>query len=101
MPRQFKCCPIPLKVISGQKPARSSCAWWHIFHANTRLPRRWRRRHFVHRDSLSSDDPNTITFFTVAIEVRDASIDYVEDHLDEACSAFLPGWSSRFTREVT
>jgi hypothetical protein len=51
-------------------------------------------------------DPDTITFFTMAIEVCDASIQYTEDHLDEACGAFLPGcfwcpWSSRLTREVT
>ncbi|MFC8047696.1 calmodulin [Nocardia sp. NPDC057353] len=51
-------------------------------------------------------DPDTITFFTMAIEVCDASITYVEDHLDEACGAFLPGcfwcpWSSKLTREVT
>ncbi|WP_437927813.1 hypothetical protein WMF37_00830 [Sorangium sp. So ce291] len=50
-------------------------------------------------------DPTTITFFTMAIEVCDASAIYVEDHLDEACGAFLPGchwcpWSSRLTREV-
>ncbi|MCP2318498.1 hypothetical protein APR12_003853 [Nocardia amikacinitolerans] len=50
-------------------------------------------------------DPDTITFFTVAIEVCDASIVYVDDHLDEACGAFLPGcfwcpWSSRLTREI-
>ncbi|WP_278263712.1 calmodulin [Nocardia sp. AG03] len=51
-------------------------------------------------------DPDTISFFTMAIEVCDSSIDYLEDHLDEACGAFLPGcfwcpWSSRLTREVT
>ncbi|KQY32579.1 MULTISPECIES: hypothetical protein [Nocardia] len=51
-------------------------------------------------------DPDTITFFTMAIEVCDSSIVYTEDHLDEACGAFLPGcfwcpWSSRLTREVT
>lgn len=50
-------------------------------------------------------DPDTITFFTMAIEVCDASITYVDDHLDEACGAFLPGcfwcpWSSRLTREI-
>ncbi|WP_454194480.1 BP74-related protein [Nocardia sp. Marseille-Q1738] len=50
-------------------------------------------------------DPDTITFFTMAIEVCDASIPYVNDHLDEACGAFLPGcmwcpWSSRLIREV-
>jgi hypothetical protein len=50
-------------------------------------------------------DPDTITFFTMAIEVCDASIMYVNDHLDEACGSFLPGcmwcpWSSKLTREV-
>jgi hypothetical protein len=50
-------------------------------------------------------DPNTIRFFTVAIEVCDANMQYVEDHLDEACGAFLPGchwcpWDSRVTREI-
>jgi hypothetical protein len=50
-------------------------------------------------------DPATVTFFTMAIEVCDASIPYVEDHLDEAGGAFLPGsfwcpWSSRLTREL-
>ncbi|TQM29489.1 calmodulin [Nocardia bhagyanarayanae] len=50
-------------------------------------------------------DPDTITFFTMAIEVCDAAINYVEDHLDEACGAFLPGcfwcpWSSKLTREI-
>lgn len=51
-------------------------------------------------------DPATINFFEVAIEVCDANMVYVEDHLDEACGAFLPGchwcpWDSRLTREVT
>ncbi|KAM9975871.1 hypothetical protein ACTFIW_013263 [Dictyostelium discoideum] len=51
-------------------------------------------------------DENTISFFTIAIEVCDASLSYVEDHIDEACGAFLPGcfycpWSSKLTREVT
>jgi hypothetical protein len=50
-------------------------------------------------------EPDTITFFTMAIEVCDSSISYLEDHLDEACGPFLPGcfwcpWSSRLTREV-
>ena len=50
-------------------------------------------------------DPITIDFFEVAIEVCDASMQYVEDHLDEACGAFLPGchwcpWSSRLVDEV-
>jgi hypothetical protein len=50
-------------------------------------------------------DPATIQFFAIAIEVCDADMRYVEDHLDEACGAFLPGchwcpWSSRVVREV-
>lgn len=50
-------------------------------------------------------DPDTVNFFHVAIEVCDASMRYVEDHLDEAGGAFLPGamwcpWSSRLVDEV-
>jgi hypothetical protein len=51
-------------------------------------------------------NPDTISFFDFAIEVCDASPSYVEDHLDEACGAFLPGcywcpWSSRLKEEIT
>src|ERR1700712_3097500 len=35
--------------------------------------------------------PETISFFTMAIEVCDSSITYANDHLDEACGPFLPG----------
>lgn len=50
-------------------------------------------------------EPSTINFFTIAIEVCDASTQYTEDHLDEAGGAFLPGafwcpWSSRLVKEV-
>ena len=50
-------------------------------------------------------DPNSISFFQMAIEVCDANMRYVNDHLDEVCGAFLPGchwcpWDSRLTREV-
>jgi hypothetical protein len=50
-------------------------------------------------------DPATINFFQAAIEVCDAAPRYVEDHLDEAGGAFLPGaywcpWGSRLLREV-
>ncbi|KAI8647539.1 hypothetical protein BD408DRAFT_408106 [Parasitella parasitica] len=50
-------------------------------------------------------EPETVNFFTHAIEICDADVRYVEDHLDEACGAFLPGchfcpWSSRLTREI-
>ncbi|UQA94503.1 BP74-related protein [Streptomyces halobius] len=49
--------------------------------------------------------PDTIDFFDYAIEVCDATIPYVEDHLREAGGAFLPGliwcpWSSRLVREI-
>ena len=51
-------------------------------------------------------DPGTIRFFDMAIEVCDATMTYVNDHLDEACGPFLPGcvwcpWSSRLEREVS
>lgn len=50
-------------------------------------------------------DPSTINFFDMAIEVCDSSTQYVEDHLDEAGGAFLPGghwcpWSSKLTKEL-
>jgi hypothetical protein len=51
-------------------------------------------------------DPSSIQFFAFAIEVCDASTRYVEDHLDEAGGAFLPGgfwcpWNSRLVKEVS
>lgn len=50
-------------------------------------------------------DSNTISFFNHAIEVCDATFSYTEEHLDEACGAFLPGcmlcpWTSRVLREI-
>lgn len=50
--------------------------------------------------------PETLSFFEMAIEVCDANTQYVEDHLDEACGAFLPGcfwcpWYSKLTEEVS
>lgn len=50
-------------------------------------------------------NPETTQFFNQAIEVCDATIPYVEEHLDEAGGPFLPGlvwcdWSSRLVREV-
>lgn len=50
-------------------------------------------------------DPESIGFFEVAMEVCDAAIRYVEEHLDEVGGAFLPGsrwcpWGSRLVREV-
>ncbi|NEU71674.1 calmodulin [Hassallia byssoidea VB512170] len=51
-------------------------------------------------------DSSTISFFPVAIEVCDATTNYVNDHLDEVCGAFLPGcfwcpWSSKLVKEVS
>jgi hypothetical protein len=51
-------------------------------------------------------NPDTIDFADMAIEVCDATTPYVEDHLDEAGGAFLPGliwcpWSGRLTSQVT
>ncbi|WUI00526.1 calmodulin-binding protein [Spirillospora sp. NBC_00431] len=51
-------------------------------------------------------DPSTVDFFEIATEVCDSTISYVEEHLDEAGGAFLPGltwcpWSSRVLREIS
>lgn len=51
-------------------------------------------------------DPPTISFFEWAIEVCDANMTYVEEHLDEVGGSTLPGshwcpWSSVLTEEVT
>lgn len=50
-------------------------------------------------------DPETVGFFNYAFEVCDATVPYVEDHLDEAGGPFLPGlvfcpWTSKLVREV-
>ncbi|MGW3208998.1 BP74-related protein [Streptomyces sp. NPDC001135] len=50
-------------------------------------------------------NPDTTQFFDNFIEVCDSTIPYVEDHLDEAGGAFLPGnvwcdWTSRIIREI-
>ena len=50
-------------------------------------------------------DPASIEFFQFAVEVWDAHPLYVEEHLQEACGAFLPGclwcpYSSRVVAEV-
>ncbi|MET8390278.1 hypothetical protein ABZV14_45705 [Streptosporangium canum] len=51
-------------------------------------------------------NPDTIDFFDQAFEVCDATIPYVEKHLDEAGGPFLPGliwcpWTSLLAREVS
>jgi hypothetical protein len=50
-------------------------------------------------------DPGSIDFFELAIEVCDASMQYVEAHLDEVGGSTLPGshwcpWSSQLVDEV-
>jgi hypothetical protein len=50
-------------------------------------------------------DPASIGFFEMQMEVCDANVSYVEDHLDEVGGAFLPRnfwcpWSSRLIREL-
>ena len=49
--------------------------------------------------------PESIYFFEWAMEVCDAGIKYVDDHLDEVGGSFLPGnrwcpWGSRLLDEV-
>jgi hypothetical protein len=49
--------------------------------------------------------PESIMFFELAVEVCDASIKYVAEHLDEVGGAFLPDsrwcpWGSRVVREL-
>jgi hypothetical protein len=51
-------------------------------------------------------DPASIIFFDAAIEVCDASIRGIEEHLDEVCGAFLPRcqwcpWRSLLLEEVS
>jgi hypothetical protein len=50
-------------------------------------------------------DPQSVEFFENSIEVCDATMQYVEDHLEEVGGAFLPDgfwcpWSSKLTREL-
>lgn len=50
-------------------------------------------------------NPASASFFDNAIEICDASIQYVEDNLDSVCGSFLPGcgwcpWNSRLLSEV-
>lgn len=71
----------------------------HILGRIVKRPAEWNGKWSYHYD------PASITFFDVSIEVCDASMTYVEQHLDEAGGAFLPGvwwcpWSSRLVREL-
>ncbi len=49
--------------------------------------------------------PASISFFQLAVEVCDANMKYIEEHLDEVGGAFLPQshwcpWNSALTREI-
>lgn len=82
------------KIISGEETGR--------IHVHGRIIKR--RQPYNPRFNYYLD-PQTIDFFDQAIEVCDADMTYVEDHLDEAGGAFLPGshwcpWSSKVSREV-
>jgi hypothetical protein len=80
-------------ILSGQRPSR------HIAGTIVKKPAAYNPPWNFHLA------PPSITFFDSAIEVCDASIQYVEAHLDEACGAFLPGctwcpWRSRLLAEI-
>lgn len=50
-------------------------------------------------------DPSSVSFFQNSIEICDATIQFVEDHLAEVGGSFLPGnrwcpWSSKLVKEV-
>jgi hypothetical protein len=50
-------------------------------------------------------EPDSISFFAFATEVCDATIDYVQEHIDEAGGSFLPGlrwcpWSSQLVSQL-
>jgi hypothetical protein len=60
---------------------------------------------YNHPDWSYHMKPDSIEFFDVAAEVCDATMRYVEEHLDEVGGAFLPGnrwcpWGSELTREL-
>jgi hypothetical protein len=60
---------------------------------------------YNHPDWSYHMKPDSIEFFNEAKEVCDATMRYVEEHLDEVGGAFLPGnrwcpWGSELTREL-
>ncbi|GAB1328611.1 BP74-related protein [Streptomyces sennicomposti] len=82
-------------ILSGKEKDRV-----HVLGRIVHRPAAWNPGWSYHYDTSS------VQFFEVAIEVCDATIPYVEDHLDEAGGAFLPGnwwcpWTSKLTREVS
>ncbi|MBB5800350.1 hypothetical protein F4560_000118 [Saccharothrix ecbatanensis] len=82
------------RIISGEETEVV-----HVMGRITKVPADYNRKWSYH---LKSD---SVSFFDYGIEVCDATIPYVEDHLDEVGGAFLPGlfwcpWTSKLTREV-
>ncbi|WP_245674717.1 BP74-related protein [Herbidospora cretacea] len=82
------------KILKGEEKNRI-----HVFGRIAKRPAAYNPQWSFHLD------PSTIDFFEMAIEVCDSTTQYVEDHLDEACGAFLPGcfwcpWTSRLVAEV-
>jgi hypothetical protein len=80
-------------ILRGQRPSR------HIMGTIVKVPADYNPPWSYHLD------PSSITFFDFAIEVCDAAIQEVEQHLNEACGSFLPDcrwcpWGSRLIAEV-
>jgi len=80
-------------ILSGHKPNR------HVMGNIVKQPVSYNPPWSYHLD------PASISFFDFALEVCDATIRAVEERLDEACGAFLPGcvwcpWGSRLIAEV-
>jgi hypothetical protein len=82
------------RILSGKETERT-----HVMGRIIKRPAPYNSAYSFHLD------PNTIDFFEMAIEVCDATLSYAEDHLDEACGAFLPGchfcpWTSKLVAEI-
>jgi len=81
------------EILDGQRPNR------HVMGTIAKQPVGYNPPWSYHLD------PATVVLFDHAIEVCDASIGYVQAHLDQVCKAFLPGcvwcpWGSRLLEEV-
>ena len=82
------------RILAGEEPGPM-----HIMGTVVKRATRWNAPWSFHLA------PKSIQFFELAIEVCDASIQYVQDHLDEVGGAFLPGsvwcpWGSRLIAEI-
>lgn len=83
------------RILSGEETARV-----HVQGTIVKQPASFNPGWSFHIDSCSVD------FFEFAVEVCDATMVFVEDHLEEVGGATLPNrhwcpWSSRLLREVT